>query len=77
MELNALANAGQAETAILESRSIYAPASKAQMQLFGGGIFGKGRDRKPPTTIPTTRRSDAMNGEQEKESHAGMNGIAK
>jgi hypothetical protein len=77
MALNGLADAGQAKTAILESRGIYAPASKAQLQLFGGGIFGNGRDKKPPHTTPTIRRPDAMTGEQEKDNHAGTNGVAK
>jgi hypothetical protein len=77
MALNGLAGAGQAKTAILEAKGIYAPASKAQLQLFGGGIFGKGRDKKPPTTTPTIRRPDAMTGEQEKDNHAGKNGVAK
>lgn len=71
MALHGLADAGQAKTAILESRGIYAPASKAQLQLFGGGIFGNGRDKKPPTTTPTKRRQDATAGEQEKENQAG------
>jgi hypothetical protein len=77
MALNGLAGAGQAKTAILEAKGIYAPASKAQLQLFGGGIFGKVRDKKPPTTTPTTRRSDAMTGGQEKENQVGQSGGAK
>jgi len=76
MALNGLADAGQAKTAILESRGIYAPASKAQLQLFGGGIFGNGRDKKPPTSTPTKRRQDATPG-QEKENQAGQSGGAK
>jgi hypothetical protein len=77
MALNGLAGAGQAKTAILEAKGIYAPASKAQLQLFGGGIFGKGRDKKPPTTTPTIRRPDAMAVEQEKENQVGQSGGAK
>jgi hypothetical protein len=77
MALNGLAGAGQAKTAILEAKGIYAPASKAQMQLFGGGIFGKSRDKKTPTVTPTTRRSDVMTAEQEKENQAGKIGGPK
>ena len=77
MELNGLANAGQAKSAILESRSIYAPASKAQLQLFGGGIFGKGRDNQARTISPITRRPETLTGEQEKENQAGQIGGTK
>jgi hypothetical protein len=55
MALNGLAGAGQAKTSILASKGIYAPESKATIQMFGG-IFGKSKDKKPSTTSPTTRR---------------------
>jgi hypothetical protein len=76
MALNGLAGAGQAKTAILASKGIYAPESKATIQMFGG-IFGKSKDKKPSTTSPTTRRTEASAAEQEKENQAEQNGVSK
>jgi hypothetical protein len=72
MALNGLAGAGQAKTAILEAKGIYAPASKASIQMFGG-IFGK--SNKSNTSTPTSRKVDTHSGGQENE-HTGKSGEA-
>lgn len=80
MALNGLTGAIEAKTAILESKGIYAPASKAQMQLFGGGIFGFGKskaNKQSTATTPTTRRTETNAGEKVKENQAGQNGGSK
>lgn len=65
MALNGLAGAGQAKSAILEAKGIYAPHSKAQTQMFGG-IFGKSKDKRTTVASPTTRRTEQTGSEQDK-----------
>ena len=69
MALNGLAGAGQAKTAILESKGIYEQHSKASIQMFGG-IFGGKSNKKAPATRSTPRKVTPVSGEGNKENTA-------
>jgi len=56
MALNGLAGAGQAKTAILESKGIYEQSSKASIQMFGG-IFGGKSNKKASATRSTPTKA--------------------